>query len=191
MEYKNLDKTTFRWFAIREIKSLDEIKEDIPYLQKFTFAPFVPYSFYHFMRNGWDFLVLNIGVGIFAGIAQIILRIMKVIARVQSSRAVSVLGEINPRITQKQIETFKNMKVSGEIKPFSNPYFVAMVAIAVVLFIAVKIYEGIYGRRLSWNRNEWKDMESFKKSETLWNIAGIVCFILGLAIVPFLLKLIK
>ncbi len=32
-----------------------------------------------------------------------------------------------------------------------------------------------HGRRLAWNRNQWKDVEAFKKSETKWeNIAGVV-----------------
>lgn len=187
MDYKNLEKTTFHWFANKEIKNLEEVKEKIPYLQKFTFAPFVPYSFYHFMRNGWDFLALNIGVGMFAGIAQIILRIMKAVAQVQANRALSALNGINPHITQKQIEAFKNMSVSGDIKPFSNPYFVVTLSIACLLFIAIKIYECIYARRMSWNRNEWKDFETFKKSETFWNIAGLLCFIIVLAIIPLLL----
>lgn len=191
MEFKNLDKTAFHWFATKEIKSLDEMKDNLPYLQQFTFAPFVPYSIYHFMRNGWDFLMLNIGVGIFAGIAQIILRIMKVIAGAQTLRAISSLQELGPRITQNQIDTFKNMKVSGEITSLSNPYFVTFLWITVVLFIAVKIYECIYARRLSWNRNEWKDLDTFKKSETLWNVAGIVCFTIGLCIIPLLFRLIK
>jgi len=190
MEYKNLERTAFHWFAIKEMKALDEMKENLTYLQKFSFAPFVPYSFYHFMRNGWDFLILNIGVGVFAGIAQIILGIMKVIASIQTNRAISVLREINPSINHKQIDLYKLIKFSGGVKPFSNPYFVAIVSIAVILFIVVKIYECMYARRMSWNRNEWKDLETFKKSETLWNIAGIACFIAGLGMIPLLFKLI-
>lgn len=31
-----------------------------------------------------------------------------------------------------------------------------------------------HGRRLAWNRNQWKDIESFKKSETKWESVAVV-----------------
>jgi len=42
----------------------------------------------------------------------------------------------------------------------------------------IKIYQGFYCRRLSWNRCEWKDIDSYEQGEKNWNIAGLVFFIL-------------
>lgn len=37
-----------------------------------------------------------------------------------------------------------------------------------------------HGRRLAWNRNQWKDVEAFKKSETKWE--GLAVIMLGIQI---------
>lgn len=36
----------------------------------------------------------------------------------------------------------------------------------------------VNGRRLAWNRNNWKDFEHFKRSESTWMPWGIIVFVL-------------
>lgn len=46
-----------------------------------------------------------------------------------------------------------------------------------MIFFSIK-----HGRRLAWNRNEWKSFEEFQQSETKWLPWGVVGYIAGLVL---------
>lgn len=51
-------------------------------------------------------------------------------------------------------------------------------------------YLGIkYGRRLAWNRNQWKSFESFKESEEKWHIWG--CLGIGVLVIKIAITLLR
>jgi hypothetical protein len=57
-----------------------------------------------------------------------------------------------------------------------SSYVLALLELA---FIAWLFYFAITnGRRLAWNRNNWRDFEDFKKSEENWTPWGYLMFIL-------------
>lgn len=44
--------------------------------------------------------------------------------------------------------------------------------------LTISVYLGIYGNRLSWKRKDWKSITTFEKNQKVWNIVGLVLFIL-------------
>jgi len=49
-----------------------------------------------------------------------------------------------------------------------------LVGYACMIYFAIK-----HGRRLAWNRNDWKNFEHFKKSEDAWKPWGVIMAIVG------------
>ena len=81
--------------------------------------------------------------------------------------------------------TFSGLSSEANFEPFSmmsNIFSKLIIAVIVYLIVdfAVNFAEGMYSRRLSWNRLSWKNFESYQYSEEQWNIAGLVFFIMRL-----------
>jgi hypothetical protein len=169
MEFKNLDRTRFNWFAMKEIKNLDEVGDKLPFITKFSFGPFAPYYLYSLFHNLWDFLVLEIVVGTVFGLIAYIGIMAKVF-----------LSDIKTSSVSKYDFSKSRDLYSGDSAFLSSyPYILIILGFLIlIVFFGIKIYQGIYSRRLSWNRCEWKDYESFEQGEKNWNIAGLVFFIL-------------
>jgi len=156
--YTNLERTNFNWFGVKEIKNLDTLDEaQIKEMMKFTFAPFIPYWAYSFIRTNWDFLLLRY-------LAIFIFYIFYFVFYF------TFIFDI----------TFRNIK-SDLTDSFPNQMLskgLILIGIALVLFLvllfAAEICECFFARRLSWNRLSWKDFESYQYSESQWNIAGMV-----------------
>ena len=61
------------------------------------------------------------------------------------------------------------------------------IVIYFAIFLAIMVFTGIYSRRLSWNRNQWKSIDEFNKSENKWNIIGFLFMVLYLIVFIFAL----
>lgn len=160
--YTNLERTNFNWFGVKEIKNLDTLDETkIKEMMKFTFAPFVPYWVYSFIRTNWDFLLLRY-------LSIVVFYIFYFVFYF------SYIFNI----------AFRNMK-SDLTESFPAEMLgkgLMLVAVAVVLFLILlftaEICECFVARRLSWNRLSWKDFDSYQYSENQWNIAGLVFLVI-------------
>jgi hypothetical protein len=168
MEFKSLDHTRFNWFATKEIKNLDEVRDKLPFITKFSFGPFVPYYLYSLFHNLWDFLVLEIVAGSVIGFIAYIGFMIKYLST-----------EFNTSTVSKYDFTKGKDLYSGNSAILSYyPYIIILVNLILIVLFGIKIYQCINCRRLSWNRCEWIDYESFEIGEKNWNMVGLVFFIL-------------
>lgn len=163
-ELKNLERTNFNWFGVKELKHMDTLDEQqIKETMKFSFAPFVPYWIYSFIRSNWDFLLLRY-------LAIVVFYIVYFIFYF-----VFVLDAITKGATNFGKSDFP-MEMMGK--------GLLLIGIAVVIFLvlvfAAEICECFVARRLSWNRLSWKDFESYQYSERQWNMAGLVFLLIRL-----------
>jgi hypothetical protein len=157
-ELKNLERTNFNWFGIKELKHMETLDEQqIKETMKFSFAPFVPYWIYSFIRTNWDFLLLRY-------LAIVVFYIVYFVFYF-----VFILDTI-----LKGAKSFGDNDFPMEMMGKG----LILIGIAVVLFLvllfAAEICECFVARRLSWNRLSWKDFESYQYSERQWNMAGLV-----------------
>jgi hypothetical protein len=168
MEFKNLERTRFNWFATKEIKNLDETSDKLPFITKFSFGPFVPYYLYSFFHYCWDFLVLEFAVSFVVGIIAYAGIMIKFLSSELNTSSVS------PYDFSKSRDLY-----SGDPAMVTYfPYIVVGLIVLVLVMLGIKLYQCVYCRRLSWNRCEWIDYESFEMGEKNWNLAGLVFFIL-------------
>lgn len=157
-ELKNLERTDFNWFGVKELKHMDTLDEQqIKETMKFSFAPFVPYWVYSFIRSNWDFLLLRyLSIVVFYIVYFVFYFSFIFDTLLKSSKHLS------------DSEFPKEMVGKGLI----------LIGVALVLFLvllfAAELCECFVARRLSWNRLSWKDFESFQYSENQWNIIGLV-----------------
>jgi hypothetical protein len=157
-EFKNLERTNFNWFGVKELKNKESLDEaQIKEMMKFTFAPFIPYWVYSFIRTNWDFLLLRY-------LAIFIFYIFYFVFYF------TFIFDIAFRNIKSDLtDNFPNQMLSKGL---------ILIGIALVLFLvllfAAEICECFFARRLSWNRLSWKDFESYQYSESQWNIAGMV-----------------
>jgi hypothetical protein len=169
MEFKNLERTRFSWFATKEIKNLDKVGDKLPFITKFSFGPFVPYYLYSLFHNLWDFLVLEIVAGTFFGMIAYIVILAKFLMTELNTSSVSNYDFSKGRDLYSGDSGFLT----------SQPYILIILGFLILIVVfGIKIYQGINSRRLSWNRCEWIDYESFEMGEKNWNIAGLVFFVL-------------
>jgi hypothetical protein len=66
-----------------------------------------------------------------------------------------------------------------------NPVALVVSAVQAILFIAIFYFAVMHGRRLSWNRSEWKDFETFQTSEGRWKPWGWASIAIGVLAVLF------
>jgi hypothetical protein len=160
--FTNLERTNFNWFGVKEIKNLETLDESqIKEMLKFSFAPFVPYWVYSFIRTNWDFLLLRyLSIVVFY-----IFYFVFYFTFIFNTAFRSFKNELTDNFPAQMLE-------KGLI----------MIAVAVVLFLillfAAEICECFVARRLSWNRLSWKDFESYQYSERQWNMAGLVFLVI-------------
>ena len=168
MEFKNLERTRFNWFATKEIKDLDLVEYNLPFITKFSFGPFVPYYLYNIFHNCWDLLILEFVAGSVVGIIGFLGGFFYGLSSELSTSSVSKID----------FSTGKDL-YSGDSAFLSYyPYLIVFIVLILIVIFGIKIYQCINCRRLSWNRCEWKDYESFEMGEKNWNIAGLVFFVL-------------
>jgi len=175
MEFKNINNFRMKWFGIDEIRNLEEVKDKLPSLQKFSFGPFVPYYLYHFFHNIWDMYILQMAVNLV--MAYILLFGYYIFYFIAIFKGIFL--------------SFKNLDTENGSNPFnfmsdflgsymSTFFIIVIVFIFLILAvdIGLKIYVGKHCRKLSWNRCEWQSFEVFEQRENNWHIAGIIFFIL-------------
>lgn len=179
MKFKNLERTTFKWFSLREIKELDQVEDKLQFINSFSFGPFVPYNLYHFFHNLWDFYVMELASSYLYLFVFYFMYIGFLI-----NMFTGMFSSLNSMDTMDSIPSLSSLFGS----------FVPMILIGLVvillIFFAVKLFQCFHCRRLSWNRCEWKDYESFEQGERNWNMVGMVFFILQVLGIVFTIALI-
>ena len=164
MEFKNLERTTFKWFSLREIKELDQVEGQLKFINSFSFGPFVPYNLYHFFHNLWDFYIMEL---VSNYVNMIIFYIF-------------YIGVIFTGVFKgaESIETMGSTPDFSSLLGSLFPLILTGIVVVLVIFYGVKLFQCFHCRRLSWNRCEWKDYDSFEQGERNWNVVGMIFFIL-------------
>jgi len=193
---KNLEKTEVHLFRFDEVKHLEEV--DLRQLKKFTFAPCTPLFLYHFFQKGYDFIILQLTF--FLCYAAYLLISLK-------SSTIFTLRKMQPLlaegvITQEVIETMKSVKnldspfgpTIGKWGLLGSSTTLAIVNLAIFFigYVGITCFVGIHSKKMAWNRNEWKDVTAFEKSQQRWHWIGLityalVCFFLG-SLIPRILN---
>ena len=74
MDFKNLERTNFNWFGIKEIKDFTNFDAtQINFMLKYSFGPFVPYWAYSVLRSNWDFILLRFVASFLFGMVYMII----------------------------------------------------------------------------------------------------------------------
>jgi hypothetical protein len=55
--------------------------------------------------------------------------------------------------------------------------WIALLCFIPLVNFAVMIYLGIKGNELAWQRNRWKSIEDFHRSQRKWAVAGVIAFV--------------
>jgi hypothetical protein len=178
-----MNNTNFRWFRFNEVKSLDN--ESIKHLKKFSFSSFTPLFLYHFLKKGYDFIVVKVVVYsayFFYLFLSSAIRSRDIAAKFKE---IGPLGDI---ITRSQIEAAKSISnLDGSFGVLSQWKFLGSskelallnTLIFFVVYLLINVVFGFYTRRATWNRINWKDLASFNTSENRWNTLGLVSFMVS------------
>lgn len=59
-----------------------------------------------------------------------------------------------------------------------NKTYVALLAFIPIINIPVMIFLGYKGNEMSWKNNDWNSIEHFKSTQSKWNVAGFIAFII-------------
>lgn len=184
MEFKNINNYRMKWFGVDEIRNLEEVKDKLPFIQKFSFGPFVPYNLYHFFHNFWDFYILElIIIGTITFLTLISFYIYYFFTIFKTFLQQDTVS----------IEDYSSHSLPIFLEVYGHSYIIWLIVILLLIFICVvvvKFYTGKHCRKLSWNRCEWKSYEDFEQGEKNWHIAGLVFFILYVLNVLLVLGLI-
>jgi len=157
VELKNLDHFRIKWFCIDEIRNLEEVQDKLPFIQGFSFGPFVPYYLYHFFHNIWDFYILSL-------VSNFVILFMFYIVYF-----FFLFSRFLP--------------FDKDISSSSPPSFLIVIMfvfifLVLIIYYTILIITGKHSRKLSWNRNEWINYEAFEYREKNWHIAGLIFFII-------------
>jgi hypothetical protein len=167
MVFKNLERTTFKWFSLREVKELDQVEDKLKFINSFSFGPFVPYNLYHFFHNLWDFYVMELASSyvylfvfyfVYLGF---LINFFK-----------GMFSSIN------SIDSINSIPDPSSFFGALFPMMLIGVILSLIIYLGVKLFQCFTCRRLSWNRCEWKDYDAFEQGERNWNVVGMVFFIL-------------
>jgi ABC-type dipeptide/oligopeptide/nickel transport system permease component len=95
-----------------------------------------------------------------------------------------VVGGLNSMDTMDSMPNFSSF--------FGSFFPMILIGLVVMLliFLAIKLFQCFHCRRLSWNRCEWKDYDSFEQGERNWHMVGMVFFILQMLSIVFAIALI-
>ncbi len=171
MEFKSISNFRMKWFGVDEIRNLDEVKDKLPFMTKFSFGPFVPYYLYHFFHNIWDMYILQM-------VASLVMVYLFLIGYYIFYIFALFMSFKNSN-TENGSEPFDFM--SGFFGSYLSTFFIIVIVFVFLILavdIGLKIYAGKHCRKLSWNRCEWQSFEVFEQRENNWHIAGIIFFIL-------------
>lgn len=181
MQFKTMDRTRFNWFSLKEIKELEQVEDKLGFINSFSFGPFVPINLYHFFHNLWDFYILERIANVVYGIMFYVVYMVVFFNAIFKAR--NLYSEnIKPIDTAKWSPDYNLDIISPSSQSASSMFssffttIIVMVILIVVISYAIKIFQGLHCKRLSWNRCEWKDYASFEQGERSWNIVGIIFF---------------
>lgn len=79
----------------------------------------------------------------------------------------------------------------GWIWGLGNRTYWALLCLIPGVNIIMHFVLGIKGREWAWKNNSWKSIASFKRTQRIWSIAGLItCIVIAVFLAPFVITIV-